>query len=164
MYRKAVRESGVGYFYNPDIENGVEERPVYRYAIVGKESDNEPSFMFDDDDCMYVEWSGHKESGYACMCKDDFMRHAKLAKSPFVGGVNMSTGKTYTVTGDCFDIKTKTMLRNVTTSGVRECDMTMWKNVTKKSVNNDGWLGMTAYRYGMMSAWVLNEDECKNYL
>ena len=159
MYRKAVRVRMNGYFY----ENGESvEREFYAYAVIGKESDSIPALTYKND-CMYAEEVGDLEYGFVAMSKADFRLLAKYAVSRYVGGVNESAGKSYVVTGDMFDIKTKTLLKNVTRT-VREEELRLFGKIDKKVEKTDGWFGMSAYDYCTLGTWCTSEEECKNFL
>ena len=159
MYRKAVRMKMNGHFY----ENGeAVEHEFYAYAVVGKESDTIPALTYKNE-CMYAEEKGVLEYGYVAMSKSDFRQLAKYAVSRYVGGVNESAGKSFDVTGDMFDIKSKKMLKNVTVT-VNESQLKLFGKITSKKEKTDGWYGMSAYDFCTLGTWCSSEEECKNFL
>lgn len=159
MYRKAIRVKMNGYFYE---DGEAVERQFYAYAVIGKESDSVPALTYKNDS-MYAEEAGELENGYVAMTKADFRQLAKYAVSPYVGGVNQSAGKTYVVTGDMFDTKTKKMVKNVTAT-VNESQLKLFGKIVSKKEKADGWYGMSAYDFCTLGTWCTSEEECKNFL
>ena len=159
MYRKAIRVKMTGYFYE---DGEAVERQFYAYAVIGKETDTVPALTYKNDS-MYAEEAGSVEYGFVAMSKADFRQLAKYAVSPYVGGVNQSAGKSFEVTGDMFDVETKTMLKNVTMT-VNESQLKRFGKITSKKEKADGWYGMSAYDFCTLGTWCTTEEQCKSFL
>ena len=159
MYRKAMRIEVVKYVYDSESDE-MKTMHDYKVAIIGKETDA-PAFQYDDN-CVYCEEVGKVESGFIAMSAKAFRDNAVYAKNRYVGGVNESCGKSYTVSGDYFDTASKTLVRNVTKT-VSADELRLFVKVTKKVESCDGWRGMSAMSFYRLGTWCDSEDEVKAF-
>lgn len=167
MYRQAMRKKVVTYVYDAESKS-VTQETAYAYAIIGKETTT-PTFTYsperhDNKKVVNYVFSDDVESGYIAMRKADFMSIAKYAKSPYVGGVNVSGNneKMWTVTGTYFDPVSLELVEDFT-ADIPESELFRFAVIDKKVAKASGYYGMSAWDFANLGYWCDTTEEAMTY-
>lgn len=163
MYRQAMRKEVNAIIYK---DGKLTKESVPMVAIIGKEETaSNPLYEVVTDGKVkkVLEETVPAYKGVIYCGDAMFKEFALKSENRCIGGVNMSAGGNWVVTGDYCNLDTLEVMENVTMT-VNDDQLALFENITSKKYKNGAWYSMTPAQFFQHGLWFDSVEEMNDFL